>query len=129
MPRIAGVDVPNDKRIEIALRYIYGVGPHLARVVLKEAGVDPNTRAKNLTEDEVTRIAGVIDRNYLVEGQLRRQVQQNIARLRDIGSYRGMRHRRGLPVRGQRTRSNARTRKGPKKTVAGKKGVKEMHRG
>ena len=129
MPRIAGVDVPNEKRIEIALRYIYGVGPHLARVVLKEAGVDPNTRAKNLTEDEVTRIAGVIDRNYLVEGQLRRQVQQNIARLRDIGCYRGLRHRRGLPVRGQRTRSNARTRKGPKKTVAGKKGVKEMHRG
>lgn len=129
MPRIAGVDVPNDKRIEIALRYIYGVGPHLARAVLKEAGVDPSTRAKNLTEDEVTRIAGVIDRNYLVEGQLRRQVQQNIARLRDIGSYRGLRHRRGLPVRGQRTRSNARTRKGPKKTVAGKKGVKEMHRG
>ena len=129
MPRIAGVDVPNDKRIEIALRYIYGIGPHLARSVLKEAGVDMNTRAKNLTEDEVTRIAGVIDRNYLVEGQLRRQVQQNIARLRDIGSYRGTRHRRGLPVRGQRTRSNARTRKGPKKTVAGKKGVKEMHRG
>ena len=129
MPRIAGVDVPNDKRIEISLRYIYGIGPHLARSVLKEAGVDPNTRAKNLTEDEVTRIAGVIDRNYLVEGQLRRQVQQNIARLRDIGSYRGMRHRRGLPVRGQRTRSNARTRKGPKKTVAGKKGVKELHRG
>lgn len=129
MPRIAGVDVPNEKRIEIALRYVYGIGPHLARVVLKEAGVDPNTRAKNLTEDEVTRIAGVIDRNYLVEGQLRRQVQQNIARLRDIGCYRGLRHRRGLPVRGQRTRSNARTRKGPKKTVAGKKGVKEMHRG
>jgi small subunit ribosomal protein S13 len=129
VPRIAGVDVPNDKRIEISLRYIYGIGPQLARVVLKEAGVDPNTRAKNLTEDEVTRIAGVIDRNYLVEGQLRRQVQQNIARLRDISSYRGMRHRRGLPVRGQRTRSNARTRKGPKKTVAGKKGVKEMHRG
>ena len=129
MPRIAGVDVPNEKRVEIALRYIYGIGPHLARVVLKEAGVDPNTRAKNLTEDEVSRIAGVIDRNYLVEGQLRRQVQQDIARLRDIGCYRGLRHRRGLPVRGQRTRSNARTRKGPKKTVAGKKGVKEMHRG
>jgi len=129
VPRIAGVDVPNEKRVEIALRYIYGIGPHLARVVLKEAGVDPNTRAKNLTEDEVSRIAGVIDRNYLVEGQLRRQVQQNIARLRDIGCYRGLRHRRGLPVRGQRTRSNARTRKGPKKTVAGKKGVKEMHRG
>jgi len=129
VPRIAGVDVPNEKRIEVSLRYIYGIGPHLARQVLKEAGVDPNTRAKNLTEDEVTRIAGAIDRNYLVEGQLRRQVQQNIARLRDIGSYRGLRHRRGLPVRGQRTRSNARTRKGPKKTVAGKKGVKEMHRG
>lgn len=127
MPRIAGVDVPNEKRVEIALRYIYGIGPHLARVVLKEAGVDPNTRAKNLTEDEVSRIAGVIDRNYLVEGQLRRQVQQNIARLRDIGCYRGLRHRRGLPVRGQRTRSNARTRKGPKKTVAGKKGVKDLH--
>ena len=129
MPRIAGVDVPNEKRIDISLRYIYGIGPHLAREVLKEAGVDPGTRAKNLTEDEVTRIAGAIDRNYLVEGQLRRQVQQNIARLRDIYSYRGLRHRRGLPVRGQRTRSNARTRKGPKKTVAGKKGVKEMHRG
>jgi small subunit ribosomal protein S13 len=129
VPRIAGVDVPNEKRIEIALRYIYGIGPHLAREVLKETGVDPNIRAKDLTEDEVSRIAGAIDRNYTVEGQLRRQVQQNIARLRDIGSYRGLRHRRGLPVRGQRTRSNARTRKGPKKTVAGKKGVKEMHRG
>jgi small subunit ribosomal protein S13 len=129
VPRIAGVDVPNDKRIEIALRYIYGIGPHLAREVLKETGVDPNIRAKDLTEDEVSRIAGAIDRNYTVEGQLRRHVQQNIARLRDIGCYRGMRHRRGLPVRGQRTRSNARTRKGPKKTVAGKKGVKEMHRG
>jgi small subunit ribosomal protein S13 len=121
--------VPNDKRIEISLRYIYGVGPHLAREILKEAGIDVAVRAKDLTEDEVTRIAGVIDRNYLVEGQLRRQVQQNIARLRDIGCYRGLRHRRGLPVRGQRTRCNARTRKGPKKTVAGKKGVKEMHRG
>lgn len=89
----------------------------------------PGVKAKNLTEDEVARIAGVLDRTYVVEGQLRRQVAQNIARLRDIGCYRGMRHRRGLPVRGQRTRSNARTRKGPKKTVAGKKGVKEMHRG
>ncbi|HOW70423.1 MAG TPA: 30S ribosomal protein S13 [Phycisphaerae bacterium] len=129
MPRIAGVDIPSDKRVEISLRYIYGIGPTLARAVLKEAGIDPGVRAKNLTEDEVARIAGVIDRNYVAEGQLRRQVQQNIARLRDIGCYRGMRHRRGLPVRGQRTRSNARTRKGPKKTVAGKKGVKEMHRG
>ena len=129
MPRIAGVDVPNDKRIEISLRYVYGIGPRLATQVLKEAGIEGGTRAKDLTEDEVTRIAGVIDRNYVVEGQLRRQVQQNIARLRDIGCYRGLRHRRGMPVRGQRTRSNARTRKGPKKTVAGKKGVKEMHRG
>ncbi len=129
MPRIAGVDIPNDKRIEFSLRYIYGIGPQLARRVLKEAQIDPGVRAKELTEDEVTRIAGVIDRNYTVEGQLRRQVQQNIARLRDIACYRGMRHRRGLPVRGQRTRSNARMRKGPRKTVAGKKGVKEMHRG
>ena len=129
MPRIAGVDIPADKRIEISLQYIFGVGPYLARQVLKEAGIDPNARAKNLNEDEVARIAGVIDRNYVVEGQLRRQVAQNIARLKEIGCYRGIRHRRGLPVRGQRTRSNARTRKGPKKTVAGKKGVKEMHRG
>jgi len=126
MPRIAGVELPNDQRIEIALRYIYGVGPSNARDILKEAGIDPNVRAKNLTEDEVSRIAGVIDRTYVVEGQLRRQIQQNIARLRDIQCYRGHRHRRGLPVRGQRTRTNARTRKGPKKTVAGKKGVKEL---
>lgn len=126
MPRIAGVEIPNDKRIEIALRYIYGVGPSNARDILKEAGIDPSVRAKNLTEDEVSRIAGVIDRSYVVEGQLRRQIQQNIARLRDIQCYRGHRHRRGLPARGQRTRTNARTRKGPKKTVAGKKGVKEL---
>jgi len=129
VPRIAGVDIPNDKRIEISLRYIYGIGPHLAREVLKEAGIESGVRAKDLSEDEVGRIASVIDRTYVVEGQLRRQLQQNIARLRDIGCYRGLRHRRGLPVRGQRTRCNARTRKGPKKTVAGKKGVKEMHRG
>ena len=112
MPRIAGVDVPNEKRIEISLRYIYGIGPTTARHILKEAGIDAGVRAKDLSEDEVGRIAGVIDRNYVVEGQLRRQVQQNIARLRDIGCYRGVRHRRGLPVRGQRTRCNARTRKG-----------------
>ena len=129
MPRIAGVDIPNDKRIEFSLRYIHGIGPYLAAQVCKEVGIDPGKRAKDLTEDEVARIAAVIDRNYTVEGQLRRQVAQNIARLRDIGCYRGMRHRRGLPCRGQRTRSNARTRKGPRKTVAGKKGVKEMHRG
>ena len=129
MPRIAGVDIPNDKPMVIAMRYIYGVGPHLSKMILKEAGIDEKVRAKDLTESEVTSIANVIDRDYIVEGHLRRQVQQNIARLRDIGSYRGLRHRRGLPVRGQRTRTNARTRKGPKKTVAGKKGIKEMHRG
>lgn len=129
MPRIVGVDVPNEKRIEFALQYIYGVGPQVAANVLKEGQIDPGTKAKDLTEDEVSRLAGIIERNYQVEGVLRRQVQSNIARLRDIGCYRGMRHRRGLPVRGQRTRTNARTRKGPKKTVAGKKGVKEMHRG
>lgn len=128
MPRIAGVDVPNDKKIGISLQYIYGIGSHVAKEILKEAGIDVNVKSKDLTEDEVTRIAGIIGRNCVVEGQLRRQVQQNIARLRDIGCYRGLRHRLGLPVRGQRTRSNARTRKGPKKTVAGKKGVKEMHR-
>lgn len=126
MPRIAGVDIPNEKRIEIALQYIHGIGPHLSRVILKEAGITPDVRAKNLTEDEISRIAGIIDRNYVVEGQLKRQVSQNIARLKDIQCYRGLRHRRGLPVRGQRTRTNARTRKGPKKTVAGKKGVKEL---
>ena len=129
MPRIAGVDVPTDKRVVTSLTYIYGIGPTVARAVLKEARIEEQVKAKNLTEDEVSRLASIIDRNYQVEGQLRRSVQANIARLRDIGCYRGLRHRRGLPVRGQRTRSNARTRKGPKKTVAGKKGVKEMHRG
>ncbi|MHC4063397.1 MAG: 30S ribosomal protein S13 [Planctomycetota bacterium] len=129
MPRIAGVDIPAGKRIVTSLTYIYGVGPTIARDVLKEAQIEEQLKAKDLTEDEVSRIAGVLDRNYQVEGQLRRGVQANIARLRDIGCYRGLRHRRGLPVRGQRTRSNARTRKGPRKTVAGKKGVKEMHRG
>ncbi len=129
MPRIAGVDIPNDKRIEYSLQYIYGVGPHIALQILKEAGIEVGVKASSLTEDEVTRIAGVISRSFTVEGQLRRVVQLNIQRLQEIGSYRGLRHRRGLPVRGQRTRSNARTRKGPKKTVAGKKGVKEMHRG
>ncbi|MCP4593810.1 MAG: 30S ribosomal protein S13 [bacterium] len=129
MPRIVGVDIPNDKQIRISLRYIYGVGPAVAEQVLKEANLDPQTKAKDLTEDELSRLAELIQRNYQVEGELRRMVQSNITRLRDIGCYRGLRHRRGLPVRGQRTRTNARTRKGPKKTVAGKKGVKEMHRG
>ena len=127
MPRIAGVDIPNEKSVEISLRYIFGVGPHHAQQILKEAQIEGTVQAKDLSEDEVSRIAGIIDRSYVVEGQLRRTVSQNIARLRDIQSYRGLRHRRGLPTRGQNTRSNARTRKGPKKTVAGKKGVKEMH--
>lgn len=126
MPRIAGVDIPPDKPIWISLTYIYGIGRTNSRVILKEAGIDPQRRAKELSEEELARIASIIDRDYIVEGALRRQIQQNIARLRDIGSYRGLRHRRSLPVRGQRTRSNARTRKGPRKTVAGKKGVKEL---
>ena len=127
MPRIVGVDVPNNKRIDVGLTYIFGVGLFSALQILKEAQIDPVTRGKDLSEDEVSRISGVLDRSYVVEGQLRRQISQNIARLRDIGSYRGLRHRRGLPVRGQNTQTNARTRKGPKKTVAGKKGVKERH--
>ncbi len=129
MPRVAGVDIPADKPVVISLQYIYGIGPHRSREILKEANIDGVMRAKGLSEDEISRIGSVIDRGHAIEGQLRRQIQQNIARLRDIGCYRGLRHRRGLPARGQRTRSNARTRKGPRKTVAGKKGVKEMHRG
>jgi small subunit ribosomal protein S13 len=127
MPRIAGIDVPSEKQIWVALTYIHGIGPYLSRQILKEAQIPENARAKTLTDDELSRINTIIDRNYTVEGQKRREVSQNIARLRDISCYRGLRHRRGLPVRGQRTRSNARTRKGPRKTVAGKKGVKEMH--
>jgi len=123
------VDIPANKRVEFALRYIYGVGPRVAEAVLKEANVTLGVKAKDLTDDEVSRIATILDRDYQVEGQLRRTVASNIARLRDIGCYRGVRHRRHLPVRGQRTRTNARTRKGPKKTVAGKKGVKELSRG
>jgi len=127
MPRIAGVDIPLDKQIRISLRYLYGIGPVNAMEILKEAGIDPMKKARELNEDEVGRIVNIIDRSHVVEGALRRQVQQNIQRLKDIVSYRGSRHRRNLPVRGQRTRSNARTRKGPRKTVAGKKGVKELH--
>ena len=126
MPRISGIDIPNEKKIKISLRYIYGIGPSNAMDILKEAGIDPERRAKELSEDELAKIIGILDRGILVEGALRRQIGQNIARLRDIGSFRGNRHRRSLPVRGQRTRSNARTRKGPRKTVAGKKGVKEL---
>ena len=126
MPRILGVDIPNDKPTHISLRYIYGIGPTLAIRLCEQAKVDPQRRAKELSDEEVARIAGILDREYTVEGPLRRQIQQNIQRLRDINCYRGMWHRRGLPVRGQRTRTNARTRKGPRKTVAGKKGVKEL---
>ena len=126
MPRVAGVDIPANKRIEFSLRYIFGIGPKLALDVLKEAQVEVGLKAKDLTEEQIVGIAAVIDRSYQVEGELRRIVQSNIARLKDIRCYRGVRHRVHLPVRGQRTRTNARTRKGPKKTVAGKKGVKEL---
>lgn len=126
MPRIAGVDIPTQKRIDISLRYIYGIGPKRALEILQKANIEPQVRANKLTEEEISRIAGIIESDFVVEGQLRRQVQQNIARLREIRCYRGLRHIRGLPVRGQRTRTNARTRKGPKKTVAGKKSIKEM---
>jgi small subunit ribosomal protein S13 len=125
MPRIVGVDIPNDKSIWISLTYVYGIGKYTSEQILKEARLEKSTKAGKLTEDELSRITQIIDRNYIVGGQLRRQTAQNIARLRDIVCYRGIRHRRGLPVRGQQTQSNARTRKGPRKTVAGKKGVKE----
>ncbi|NIA17333.1 MAG: 30S ribosomal protein S13 [Planctomycetes bacterium] len=127
MPRIVGVDVPNNKAVLIALTYIHGIGRYSASRILKEVQVDPVTNAGQLTEDQVSRIAQIIGRDFVVEGQLRRQIMQNIGRLRDIGCYRGIRHRKGLPVRGQQTQSNARTRKGKKKTVAGKKGVKDLH--
>jgi small subunit ribosomal protein S13 len=126
MPRIAGVDIPADKPTWISLTYIFGVGRTNSKAILKEAGIDGQRRAKDLTEEELAKIIGILDKGILVEGALRRNIQQNIGRLREIGSYRGNRHRRSLPVRGQRTRSNARTRKGPRKTVAGKKGVKEL---
>ena len=129
MPRIAGVDIPANKRIEFALPYIYGIGPKLALEVLREAQIEAGVKAKDLTEEEVARIGSVIERNHQVEGQLRRIIQSNVTRLKDIKCYRGLRHRAHLPVRGQRTRTNARTRKGPRKTVAGKKGVKELTRG
>ena len=126
MPRLMGVDIPNDRATVISLTYIYGVGPKTARELCRKADVDPQRKARDLGEAELGLIGSILDNDYVVEGQLRRLLQQNVARLRDIGSYRGMRHRKGLPVRGQRTRTNARTRKGPKKTVAGKKGVKDL---
>ena len=122
MARIAGVDLPREKRIEIGLTYIYGIGRVTATEILEAAGVDPNTRVKDVTDDEVKKIAAVIDeKNILVEGHLRRQTALDIKRLQEIGCYRGIRHRKGLPVRGQKTKTNARTRKGPKKTIANKK--------
>lgn len=117
MPRIAGVDLPREKRIEAALTYIYGIGFSSARNILSTAGVNPDSRAKNLTDEEVARISAVMQRDYKIEGELKREVSANIKRLMDIGTYRGLRHRRGLPVRGQRTSTNARTRKGPRRTV------------
>lgn len=121
MARIAGIDLPRDKRIEIALTYIYGIGLSSARKILAATGVNPDTRVKDLTEDEINKLQKEIENNYKVEGDLRREVSANIKRLIDIGCYRGLRHKLGLPVRGQRTRTNARTRKGPKRTIAGKK--------
>ncbi|HLO26695.1 MAG TPA: 30S ribosomal protein S13 [Geobacteraceae bacterium] len=121
MARIAGIDLPKNKRIEIALTYIYGIGKSTAQKILSESGVDMNTRTDNLAESEVARIRDYIDKNIKVEGDLRRDVSMNIKRLMDLGCYRGLRHRKGLPVRGQRTKTNARTRKGPARTVAGKK--------
>jgi len=121
MARIAGVDLPREKRVEIGLTYIYGIGRSSANKILAAANVNPDTRVRELTDDEVKRLAEVIDRDYMVEGDLRREVALNIKRLQEIGCYRGIRHRKGLPVRGQRTKTNARTRKGPKRTVANKK--------
>lgn len=124
MPRVVGVDIPSDKKVIASLCYVYGIGPCRAHAIVKKCSIDPEARAKNLTEDELSRIAAMIEREYAVEGALRRDVQQNIGRLKEIGCYRGLRHRRSLPARGQRTRTNARTRKGPRKVVAGKKSVK-----
>lgn len=118
MARISGVDLPREKRVEIALTYIFGIGLHTSQKILAETGVSPDTRVRDLTDEEANRLRDIIDRDYRVEGDLRREVSMNIKRLMDIGSYRGMRHRRGLPLRGQRTRTNARTRRGPKRAVS-----------
>lgn len=120
MARIAGVDIPNEKKVYISLQYIHGIGPTLSRKVLEVAGVNPDTKVKDLKEQELSRIREIIDREYTVEGELRKEVNLNIKRLIEIGCYRGIRHRRGLPVHGQRTRTNARTKRGPRKTVAGR---------
>lgn len=126
MPRVIGVDIPGRKRLEISLTYIFGVGKTTSLKVCKQLNLDPGMKADDLTEEQVQQLAGILQSQFVVEGALRREVASAIARLRDIGCYRGLRHRRGLPVRGQRTRTNARTRKGPKRTVAGKKSVKGM---
>jgi len=126
MPRISGIDIPADKQVGISLTYIYGLGKTLALEVLKKSGIDHIVRTKDLSDEELARIAKVIDGDYLVEGRLRRQITQNINRLKEINCYRGFRHRRGLPARGQRTKTNARTRKGPRKVVATKKSIKQM---
>ena len=126
MPRVSGVDIPPNKRVDVALTYVYGIGPYLAKQLLAETKIEPAKRAKDLTEEQVTQLNQLIERKHVVEGQLRRQVMQNIQRLKDIKCYRGVRHIKGLPVRGQRTRTNARTRKGPRRTVARKKSVKEL---
>jgi small subunit ribosomal protein S13 len=126
MARIAGVDIPGEKGIEIALTYVYGIGRKLSQEALKAVGIDGSIRAKNISEDELSKLGTYIEKNFAVEGQLRRQESQNMSRMKSIGCYRGLRHRMGLPVRGQRTRTNARTRKGKRRTVAVKKSVKEM---
>lgn len=126
MPRLLGVDLPNDKKTIYSLQYLYGVGDAVARRVCEQLNVNPNKPARELTEDELSRIGAMLERDYTVEGPLRRSIGQNIQRLKEIRCYRGLRHRASLPVRGQRTRTNARTRKGPRKTVAGKKGVKDL---
>ncbi len=126
MPRLVGVDIPDDKPTFVSLQYVHGIGKHTALVVCERLGLDPVRRARDLTDEELSRIAAMIENEIVVEGNLRSQVQQNISRLKEIACYRGMRHRRGLPVRGQRTQTNARGRKGPKRTVAGKKSVKAL---
>jgi small subunit ribosomal protein S13 len=126
MPRIAGVDIPGEKRIVISLTYVYGISKYLSQKALKALGMDENVRAKDVSEDEMSTLGAYLDKNFTIEGNLRRQESQNIARLKSIGCYRGLRHKLGLPARGQRTKTNARTRKGKKRTVSVKKGIKEM---
>jgi len=126
MPRVQGVDIPNNKAVYISLTYLYGIGNHTAIEICRRLNVEPTMKAKDLNDDDIAQLNNLLDTEYVIEGQLRRQTQQNIARLREIQANRGIRHRRGLPVRGQRTSTNARTRKGVRKTVAGKKGVKDM---